>query len=310
MFDIQKHLISKYSQSSDYYYQKGLSEFYNNSRKPKVILFQFQIAFNDITECLRRTYQKAESFEKLGLLTEYYKYHNEIPRLFMPNLSEVMNNYHDKKRRIEYYKIVKIIEEENRKNPQKPKKAIVGDKPEDIHNQQPKKHYGKILQDITEHSTTIEVLNRKLKTMKFPNEELELQPSNRDQDQLNQFMKFLTQKQKPMQSPPMSAKKITIRKQTQFQQFSISPRQHLTTYSKFKIEETKKPLKSGCQTHRTLKDPLNKILSPAAKAPQQLFKQSKSTHTSLKKLTISEISKQLPYSLHQHTRSDMRIFKK
>lgn len=51
----------------------------------------------------------------------------------MPNLSEVMNNYHDKKRRIEYYKIVKIIEEENRKNPQKPKKAIVGDKPEDIH---------------------------------------------------------------------------------------------------------------------------------------------------------------------------------
>jgi hypothetical protein len=40
-----------------------------------------------------------------------------------------LNNFHDKKRRIEYYRIAKIIEDENKKNPNKPPKGIVGDKP-------------------------------------------------------------------------------------------------------------------------------------------------------------------------------------
>lgn len=36
---------------------------------------------------------------------------------------------HDKKRRIEFYRIAKIIDEENKKNPDKPPKGIVGDIP-------------------------------------------------------------------------------------------------------------------------------------------------------------------------------------
>jgi hypothetical protein len=39
-------------------------------------------------------------------------------------------SYHDKKRRIEYFRIARDIEEENKKNPDKPPKGIVGDKPE------------------------------------------------------------------------------------------------------------------------------------------------------------------------------------
>lgn len=39
-------------------------------------------------------------------------------------------SFHDKKRRIEYFRIVKEIEDENKKNPDKPPKEIVGDKPE------------------------------------------------------------------------------------------------------------------------------------------------------------------------------------
>lgn len=42
-----------------------------------------------------------------------------------------MNSYHDKKRRIEYFRIKRMIEEENKKNPQKPKKGIVGDQLEE-----------------------------------------------------------------------------------------------------------------------------------------------------------------------------------
>lgn len=36
---------------------------------------------------------------------------------------------YDKKRRIEFFRIAKVIEEENKKNPNKPPKGIVGDIP-------------------------------------------------------------------------------------------------------------------------------------------------------------------------------------
>lgn len=40
-----------------------------------------------------------------------------------------LNHYHDRKRRMEYFKIVRIIENENKNNPDKPPKGIVGDSP-------------------------------------------------------------------------------------------------------------------------------------------------------------------------------------
>lgn len=80
---------------------------------------------------------------KIKLLSEYYRFHNEIPRLFMLSTSDVMNKYnihtlytyinyryHDKKRRIDYYRISRAIEDENKRNPDRPPKGIVGDKPE------------------------------------------------------------------------------------------------------------------------------------------------------------------------------------
>lgn len=44
--------------------------------------------------------------------------------------TNVLNNFHDKKRRIEYYRIAQLIEQENKQNPKRPPKGIVGDKPE------------------------------------------------------------------------------------------------------------------------------------------------------------------------------------
>ncbi len=40
-----------------------------------------------------------------------------------------LNWYHDRKRRVEYFRIAKLIEEENKNNPDKPPKGIVGDSP-------------------------------------------------------------------------------------------------------------------------------------------------------------------------------------
>ncbi len=73
----------------------------------------------------------SEIDEKLLMLGEYYKYHNDIPRMFMLPAIVPLNWFHDRKRRLEYFRISKMIDEENNKNPDKPPKGIIGDKPDD-----------------------------------------------------------------------------------------------------------------------------------------------------------------------------------
>jgi hypothetical protein len=43
------------------------------------------------------------------MLSEYYKYHKDISRLFMIPQSKTMNKYHDKIRKIEYRRITKML---------------------------------------------------------------------------------------------------------------------------------------------------------------------------------------------------------
>ena len=65
---------------------------------------------------MKRYYPKEDIKEKTKMLTEYYKFHSDIPRLFMYPVTKTLNRYHDKKRRIEYEKITKLIAEEERKD--------------------------------------------------------------------------------------------------------------------------------------------------------------------------------------------------
>ena len=46
----------------------------------------------------------------MNLLSEYYKYHNDIPRLFMKPIYRTVLKYYEKVRRLDYYKITKMME--------------------------------------------------------------------------------------------------------------------------------------------------------------------------------------------------------
>lgn len=48
---------------------------------------------------------------------EYYKFHRDKPRLFMLPVTIELEKYHAKKRRYDYYRVAKLIELENAKNP-------------------------------------------------------------------------------------------------------------------------------------------------------------------------------------------------
>lgn len=47
------------------------------------------------------------------MLTEYYKFHRDISRLFMQPTSNILNKFHDKKRRIEYVRITRMLKDED-----------------------------------------------------------------------------------------------------------------------------------------------------------------------------------------------------
>jgi len=111
---LNKALFLKYSSSQNYYYTKDIQELIDNTRKPHVISFKDNILLEEDEEYLTRMYKQSEHKAKVNYLTEYYKYHKEVPRLFMNPASNTINHFHDKKRRIEYYKIKKMLADQKK----------------------------------------------------------------------------------------------------------------------------------------------------------------------------------------------------
>ena len=64
-------------------------------------------------EFLKRFYLNEEYGKKISLLAEYYQYHYDVPRIFMKPIFKSMFKYHEKIRRLEYYKIKKLMENNN-----------------------------------------------------------------------------------------------------------------------------------------------------------------------------------------------------
>lgn len=111
---LNKALFLKYSSSQNYYYTKDIQELIDSSRKVHVIEFKDNILFEEREEYLTRIYKSSEHKAKISYLTEYYKYHKEVPRLFMLPSSNSINHFHDKKRRIEYYKIKRMLADQKK----------------------------------------------------------------------------------------------------------------------------------------------------------------------------------------------------
>ena len=89
-----------------------------NAITPAVIKYKDYTTLDEEDEFLKRYYKLHEYDYKRGLLVEYYKYHKDIARMFMIPTTEVLNRFHDKKRKLNYVKITTKLklEEERKKN--------------------------------------------------------------------------------------------------------------------------------------------------------------------------------------------------
>lgn len=110
---LNRALFLKYSNSYDHLQLKEIEEFVQPKRKVHIINFKDNVLYEQEEDYMTECFSFKQIYKKIQFLTEYYKYHNEIPRFFMKKISDVMNRYHDKKRRIDYYRIKKLLKEQN-----------------------------------------------------------------------------------------------------------------------------------------------------------------------------------------------------
>ena len=61
--------------------------------------------YNQTSKNLKRYYYLSEYPDKQRYVIEYYKYYEDVPRIFMDKISNVIHNFYDKKRKINYIKI-------------------------------------------------------------------------------------------------------------------------------------------------------------------------------------------------------------
>ncbi|CAK92447.1 unnamed protein product (macronuclear) [Paramecium tetraurelia] len=102
---LNKALFAKYSSSQNYYYSKDINDIIDEESTPAVVFYRDLECIVEEEEYLKRSYVKKEATSKIKALLEYYKYHKDIPRLFMQKVYITINKFHEKKRRIEYANI-------------------------------------------------------------------------------------------------------------------------------------------------------------------------------------------------------------
>lgn len=110
--NLMNRFYHKYSSSQDYYYRNHISNILTETPTSAVINWFDMETMLDEDEYFKRFYESDEYEGKIKLLSEYYKFHRDIPRIFSVPASRALNKYHDQRRKIEYHKIKKMLVEE------------------------------------------------------------------------------------------------------------------------------------------------------------------------------------------------------
>lgn len=74
--------------------------------------FREWLVLDDQDEFLKREYRIEEYGGKITQLSEYYKFHNDIPRVVELGVEKIMSRFYDKKRECDYKRIKKVLKAE------------------------------------------------------------------------------------------------------------------------------------------------------------------------------------------------------
>ena len=170
---INRALYIKYAHSQNYYYIKEMTEIMEGGNsKLKIITFKDDLVYQESEEYFSE--YKLDSKNNLRFLGEYYKYHRDVPRLFYLPESKISNKFYDLKRRIEYYRIKRMLKEEKVSS----ELSIVGNQTQYKSNQN---------QKIFNHLKT-----RILESFLLESKRISVKKENTTLIQLNSFLKDLS----------------------------------------------------------------------------------------------------------------------
>lgn len=99
----------KYASSENYYHSKDVNDILANTRCKSNYIFKELKSFDKKEEFLRRFYTKEEYLSRVEILTGYYQYHSEVPRMFMKGICDIVHNFYDKKRKLNYKQVCIIL---------------------------------------------------------------------------------------------------------------------------------------------------------------------------------------------------------
>jgi len=106
---ISSALQIKHTPNLHYHVTKNINDLMQNKRTSKVISYKDMVMYNEEQEYMKRYYKASEETTRLKNLTEFYQYHNEIPKLHIYSLRRVLKRYHTKKRKLEYIFVRKLL---------------------------------------------------------------------------------------------------------------------------------------------------------------------------------------------------------
>ncbi|CAD8105711.1 unnamed protein product [Paramecium primaurelia] len=277
-----KNLFLRYCQSQNYYYTRDVNEILADASSKAVIRYKDWYGYDDDDEYLKRYYFTDEYSQKVQLLTEYYKFHTDIARLFMEPIATLLNKYYDKKRKYEYYRIARLIEEENKKNPNRPPKGIVGEQPSPANSQETQKEEEsptatkrirniQILKDLSwlnksrllnkqqkiDISCTLQEICKHLGNQAFEQSSLFIQAGKTEELKLNKFLTYMNQQVKKTQikgdSQHQKPKKKLSQPHEQLIQTLIQKQQE-ESKSRFGSQHSKQNTELLLQMNRLSKD--------------------------------------------------------
>jgi len=80
-------------------------KYVRNQRRPDVILFNYNVIYEDEGEYLSGYMGKKKRLVMMPKLVKYYRHHNEVPRWFIKGIVRIMRKYHDRQRKIMYSRL-------------------------------------------------------------------------------------------------------------------------------------------------------------------------------------------------------------
>lgn len=105
-------LTAKYSTAQAYYYSKEITSLVQETRSSHWAHYRDIEYLIDEDEYLKRSYKLQEYKSKMSMFKEYYFYHEDCPRVFMPDIEVIYGKWQDRKRNFMYKKLKNLFDQD------------------------------------------------------------------------------------------------------------------------------------------------------------------------------------------------------